>query len=303
MSESKKKWNRENPEKVREVFSRLSKAKSVPCEHLKDWLKRKDIPFIEEYQPLLSEDRFYSIDIAFPDKKIGVEVNGDMHYGRDGQLREYYQIRHDTIESRGWKLYEVPRKAVFNEEKMNVLFRDILLAENKQHFDFLTYIPPIKKKDLPKAPKGPKIPKIRKPLISKFIWPSDEELSVMVYEKSLTDIAKEYGAATNTFKKYCLKRGIVYPPRGYWRRLECGYSHEEAMISQKKSRKTLHSMNDNEIAIACELRFEGYSFARIGCKLGFSHSCVADTLQKKGVTGKANWARCKMGEVVGNAPT
>lgn len=288
MSDAKKKWNRENPEKVREVFSRLSKAKSIPCEHLKNWLKQKDIPFIEEYQPLLSEDRFYSIDIAFPDKKIGVEVNGDMHYDREGRLREYYQIRHDTIENRGWKLYEVPRKFVFNEEKMNILFRDILSAEDKQNFDFLAYIPPVKKKDLPKKPKEPRA---KKPSISKFIWPPNEILSVMVYEKSLTAIAKEHGAVANTLKKHCRKQGIIYPPRGYWRRRECGYSREEALVSHKRAQVPRHSMSDKEIELASELRLKGYSFTKIGHKLGFSHSCVADTLRKKGVIGKANWTR------------
>ena len=275
MSEARKRWNRENPEKVRAIFSRLSKTKSIPCEHLKNWLKQREISFVEEYQPLFEENRFYSIDIAFPDKKIGVEVNGDMHYGRDGNLREYYQIRHDTIESRGWKLYEIPRKIVFNEEKMSILFKDILSSQTKQEFDFLAYVPPIKKKDLPK------IPKVRKPPVSRFSWPTKEILTALVYQKTLTAIAKEQGACANSLKKHCRKENILYPPKGYWRRRECGFSHEESLLSQKRVVKPRHRMKLQEIEQAMKLRQERWSYGRIGKHLGFSHTCVSDTLQKQ----------------------
>ncbi len=285
MSEAKKKWNRENPDKVREVFSKLSKAKSIPCEYLKEWLRAKDIQFVEEYLPMLEQGRYYSIDIALPDRKIGVEVNGDMHYRHEGGLREYYQIRHDTIEAQGWKLYEIPRKLVYNPEKMTALFNEILSSQPKQDFDFLHYTPPIKKKDRPKTPPKPRIP------VYKFSWPSKEELARLVYRKSLSAIANEYGASPNTLKKYCLKHGVSYPPQGYWRRLECGYTHEEAMNPQPRILVPRHNMKPHEIEVAIDLRRNGWSFARIGKHLGFSHSCVSDTLKKEGVMGKANWAR------------
>lgn len=103
LSNARKKFLKENPDKHH--WKRKDKFKSVPCEKLKGFLKESGINFVEEWQPLVN--RFYSIDIAFPDKKIGIEVNGNQHYNRDGTLKEYYQKRHDEICNEGWTLYEI----------------------------------------------------------------------------------------------------------------------------------------------------------------------------------------------------
>ena len=65
----------------------------------------------------LFETRNFSIDIAFPDLKIGIEVNGNQHYKND-RLIEYYQQRHDHIIGLGWNLYELHYSLFFSEEKM-----------------------------------------------------------------------------------------------------------------------------------------------------------------------------------------
>ena len=49
----------------------------------------------------------FSIDIAFPDIKFGIEVNGNQHYNSDGTLKPYYKERHDLIEKSGWILLEL----------------------------------------------------------------------------------------------------------------------------------------------------------------------------------------------------
>lgn len=64
-----------------------------------------NIEFVEEYSPF--NDYHYSIDIAFPDLKLGIEVNGNQHYNKNGELKSYYQERHNIFESRGWKILEV----------------------------------------------------------------------------------------------------------------------------------------------------------------------------------------------------
>ena len=73
--------------------------------HVKNLLKEQNISFVEEYKAL--ENYNYSIDIAFPDLKVGIEVNGDQHYNRDGSLAEYYQVRHNRLEEAGWKIFEI----------------------------------------------------------------------------------------------------------------------------------------------------------------------------------------------------
>lgn len=93
MSIKRKKYLNENPDK--HVWKRSTKFKSVPSENLKSYLRSLDIEFVEEYNPLA--DRFFSIDIAFPNLMIGIEINGNQHYNKDGTLSSYYQERNDLI--------------------------------------------------------------------------------------------------------------------------------------------------------------------------------------------------------------
>ena len=64
----------------------------------------------------LYPDRYFSIDIAFPDKKIGIEINGNQHYDSSGELKKYYRERHNLIEEKGWKLLEFHFKEIYKEE-------------------------------------------------------------------------------------------------------------------------------------------------------------------------------------------
>ena len=95
---------------------------SIPCENLKQYLRDKGINFVEEYMPL--KNRFFSLDIAWPDEKIAIEVNGNQHYNRDGSLKKYYQDRHNILELNGWKIFEIHYLKCYN---ININdFNDIL---------------------------------------------------------------------------------------------------------------------------------------------------------------------------------
>lgn len=80
--------------------------------NLKSFLKEKGIKFIEEYEPF--NDVNYCVDIAFPDEKIAIEVNGNQHYNKDGSLKDYYQKRHDLFVERGWKIFEIHYTKCYN---------------------------------------------------------------------------------------------------------------------------------------------------------------------------------------------
>lgn len=116
IKKGRKKFLLENPEK--HPWRKNTKFTSEPCEYLKKLLKENNITFEEEYQPLLP-DRFFSIDIAFPDKKIGIEINGNQHYNKNKTLKPYYQNRHNLIEKAGWQLLEIPYKEVYNDNLIN----------------------------------------------------------------------------------------------------------------------------------------------------------------------------------------
>ena len=102
LSETRRKWLQDNPDL--HPWKRNDKFKSVPCEVLKTLLRESGLQFEEEYTPLL--DRSFAVDIAFPDARLAVEVNGEQHYNRDGTLRTYYRERHELIEKSGWHVIE-----------------------------------------------------------------------------------------------------------------------------------------------------------------------------------------------------
>jgi len=120
ISEKRKKWLLEH--KDQHVWRRDSKFLSEPCENLKQYLRNKGINFVEEYEPF--DDINYCLDIAWPDEKIAIEVNGNQHYNRDGSLSKYYQKRHNLFIERGWKIFEIHYTKCYN---ININdFNDIL---------------------------------------------------------------------------------------------------------------------------------------------------------------------------------
>ncbi len=127
MSEKRKEYLLNNPDKHP---WKKNKFKSIPCENIKNFLKEKNFKFEEEFQPLC--DRFFSIDIAFTDIKLGIEINGNQHYSEvsTNTLTEYYQKRHDLIEKSGWKSLEVNYAYGFKIDD----FCNILKNENYEYF-------------------------------------------------------------------------------------------------------------------------------------------------------------------------
>lgn len=115
MSDEAKHRASERMKKMRSVgIGSFNRKKSVPCDKFKEFLRNENFIFEEEFRPL--KERQFCIDIAFPDEKIGIEINGNQHYSSIGCLAPYYQERHDLIESAGWKLYEIHYANCFNED-------------------------------------------------------------------------------------------------------------------------------------------------------------------------------------------
>lgn len=144
ISLNRKQWLKDNPDK--HPWRNKDKFKSKPCEKVKEFLKKLNILFIEEYQPEI-EGRSFSIDIAMPDKMIALEINGNQHYERDGKLKPYYQERHDLLESHSWDVYEIHYSACFNLDKWKDFVDRLLNSEKKVKFDYFNYKPVIKNPD------------------------------------------------------------------------------------------------------------------------------------------------------------
>lgn len=140
LSEARKIWLSSNPDK--HPWKRSSKFYSEPCQKLKDALQLRNIEFQEEFTPL--EDRFFSIDVAFPALKVGIEINGEQHYNRSGSLKLYYQQRHDLIESAGWKLYEVHYSICYDQQRLSSIVDSIVETHDLSNVDLTFEIKPKK---------------------------------------------------------------------------------------------------------------------------------------------------------------
>lgn len=122
LSIMRKEWLKNNPDK--HPWKRREKFKSAPCEHLKEIL-RNNFSFVEEYTDKRWKHN-YSIDIAFLDRKIAIEVNGNQHYNEDGTLKEYYKKRHDYLVSLGWIVNEIHYANCYKEDEIEKIKISIL---------------------------------------------------------------------------------------------------------------------------------------------------------------------------------
>ena len=142
MSTIRKKFLQDNPDK--HPWRKPNKHISEPCNKAKEFLKLLEVDFIEEFSPEI-EGRFFSIDIAIPDKMIAIEINGGQHYSKDGSLKPYYQERHDLIEKAGWKVFEIHCRACFKLEKWEEFAKIIKSSSSVKDFDYFNYEPKNKK--------------------------------------------------------------------------------------------------------------------------------------------------------------
>jgi very-short-patch-repair endonuclease len=132
VAKGRKNWLAKNPDK--HPWKKSTKFKSIPCEKLKESLRSNNINFIEEYSILT-----YSIDIAIPEKRIAIEVNGNQHYSKTGQLLPYYQSRHDLIKDLGWTVFEIHYTSCFNVFQIHSIINFINTSVQFKPFDYSEY--------------------------------------------------------------------------------------------------------------------------------------------------------------------
>lgn len=117
------KWKKQNEQ----LFLEYSRGKSKCCENFKQMLRNKNISFIEEYTPFIP-NRLYSLDIAFPNEKIGIEINGSQHYTTNGELNDKTLEKQKYFEEHGWKIFQIYYKQCYNiniEDFSDILSLDI----------------------------------------------------------------------------------------------------------------------------------------------------------------------------------
>lgn len=126
LSDLQKKYLADNPDS--HPWKSADKFKSVPCERLKTEFSKRGLNYIEEYTDPIWEHS-YAIDIAFPDFKIGIEVNGNQHYSEGDKLLPYYQEREEYLKKFGWTLVNIHYYSVYDEKFVDDLVNKLLSKE------------------------------------------------------------------------------------------------------------------------------------------------------------------------------
>jgi len=215
MSKKRKEWLKQNPDK--HPWRNKDKFQSVPCQQVKEFLREKNISFVEEFDPNIP-DRFFSIDIALPDKKIALEINGNQHYHKNGSLQPYYQTRHDLLVSHGWTVYELHYSTCFNILKLDNLLDTLLTSVSVNSFDYLNFIPVKKIKAVFTCACGnTKADKKAISCRSCFLKrkskikdkPSKDELQKLIKIHPMTFIGKLYGVSDNAVRKWAKNYQIL----------------------------------------------------------------------------------------------
>ncbi len=116
------------------------RVKSQPCEVFKEALRSQGIQFAAEFSPNV-EGRHFSLDVAFPDQMVAVEINGTQHYDGSGKLKPYYQERHDVLERNGWKIFEIFYKVCYRPNQLADLIALVTSEDKIKPFDYGSYEP------------------------------------------------------------------------------------------------------------------------------------------------------------------
>lgn len=119
--------------------------------------------------------------------------------------------------------------------------------------------------------------------VPKIQWPSREDLTRLVWESPIKELAKTLMVSDAAVHKHCRKRQIPMPPIGYWTKRRAGRTHEEALLPPRP-RQALKIMNAEQINKATQRLAKGESCRKIGKNLGFHHSTISAL--KRGETHK-----------------
>lgn len=208
LSEIRKKYLKENPNK--HPWKKSDKFISKPCEIFKNILRENKIAFVEEYQPL--SDRFFSIDISFPDKKIGIEINGNQHYDRNGKLKKYYQDRKELIEKQGWKLFEYHYSVAYDEKMCQKIISFLKNDYDLGNIDYSFFIQTKReyvcldcggKRKYSKSVRCRECASIHNGSKKrKTIRPSYRELMNLLNENGYCKVGRMFGVSDNTIRKW-----------------------------------------------------------------------------------------------------
>lgn len=109
ISESRKRYLLDHPDKVPYILNHHSKGDSYPERYFKHILNLNNIIFEQNYY-----QSGYFLDFAWPEYKIYFEVDGEQHYV-DSRIVEHDKIRTEKLNNIGWRCIERIRWADYQK--------------------------------------------------------------------------------------------------------------------------------------------------------------------------------------------
>jgi len=222
ISKARRKFLKENPDKVPYLLNHHSKGMSYPEKYFEKLFRNENIELIYHHRV-----GTYQLDFSDPIRKIDIEIDGEQHYC-DEKIIKSDKRRNKYLEDNGWFVYRI-RWSKYN--KLDKKHRKMVVAQIKNvikdkcaNCKIETTIEEYVKKleeektnrcvDCNKAIEhrstrctscNGKLPSRRKVQNR----PSKEELKDMIDKMTWVAIGKKYGVTCNTIRKWARSYGII----------------------------------------------------------------------------------------------
>lgn len=119
LSEKRKQFLKENPDKVPYLLNHHSKGDSYPEKYFKEVFDSEKIEYKQNFY-----QSGYFLDFAWPEKKLYLEIDGEQHYV-DKHIVEHDKIRTEVLINEGWTCIERIRWSEYqklsDDDKKNYL--------------------------------------------------------------------------------------------------------------------------------------------------------------------------------------
>lgn len=222
ISDKRKEYLRLNPEKVPYRMNHKSRGQSQPEKYWQTVLENHGQVFVPEFRFGL-----YSLDFAFPELKVDLEIDGSQHY-LDPKVVLSDQTRNTNLQRFGWRVIRVVWVKYINlaENERKTFVQTIIdQIHNGTQPLFVSPEPKYTDNEVDGVPMRTYVLKEKKEKVAPVerlskITATPTELQQLVDSMPLIKIGLRFGVCDNAVKKRCKKYGILLRPQGYWNKPE-----------------------------------------------------------------------------------
>ena len=196
ISQSRKRWIAENPDKSPYIVSHKSRGETYPEKYFREWMEKESIPFQQEYR-----FKLYAFDFLV-NERIDLEIDGNQHKN-DKRIIEHDIKRDNKSKDAGFIVYRIMWS---DYQKLNQEERETFLCELKEFL--LNSSNPIPQFVIKK--KQPKTPKIKQEDPRK-----KQALEMLKSGMNFCEVGREFKVSDNAIRKWL--KSLGENPKDYGR--------------------------------------------------------------------------------------